>query len=77
MVGAGVLTSSSSSSNNSINEKLFELESEFDAIKEESEKQIRNEVKSFGDGIAFSYLDTHNLKQMAFDTETLMPKNDN
>jgi hypothetical protein len=36
--------------NNSINEKLFELETEFDAIKEESEKQIRNEVKSFGDG---------------------------
>ena len=36
--------------NNSINEKLFELETEFDTIKEESEKQIRNEVKSFGDG---------------------------
>lgn len=32
--------------------------------------------KSFGDGIAFSYLDTHNLKQMTYDTETLLPKNE-
>jgi hypothetical protein len=36
--------------NNGINEKLFELESELEAIKEESEKQIRNDVKSFGEG---------------------------
>jgi hypothetical protein len=36
--------------NNSINEKLFELETEVDALKEESEKQIKNEVRSFADG---------------------------
>jgi hypothetical protein len=36
--------------NNNINEKLFELETEVDALKEESEKQIKNEVRSFADG---------------------------
>ena len=36
--------------NNSINEKLFELETQVEELKEESEKQIKNEVRSFADG---------------------------
>jgi len=36
--------------NNNINEKLFELETELETIKEESEKLIKNEVKSFAAG---------------------------
>jgi len=36
--------------NNGINEKLYELETEVEALKEESERQVLNEVKSFSAG---------------------------
>ncbi len=36
--------------NNGINEKLYELESDLEALKEETERQVNNEVKSFSSG---------------------------